>query len=201
MDKPLRKIRGRLRLATTMPTPPPVSKIGPLLEKLRDVLGGGEGGDQDGAGGSGGAVAAGGLPPRGAPDDSDDDADAAAPSALLGPLLEDWRHVLVKHVLQRLNPTDCTLLARVAKPWMAVVVANNLPCAGKGGAEALQLRDFVGSVEMLAWAEDHGCQWDEGTCAAGSVRASIRDGSPRVDTWRCCSGRGSTIARGMRGRV
>ena len=73
--------------------------------------------------------------------------------------------MLVKHVLGRLDPTDCTLLSRVAKPWLAVVVANNLPRAGKAGAVALKLRDFVGSVELLAWAKDNGCRWDAHTCA------------------------------------
>ena len=48
----------------------------------------------------------------------------------------------MKHVLARLDPTDCALLARVAKPWLAVVVANNLPRAGKGGAVPLKLRTF-----------------------------------------------------------
>ena len=57
--------------------------------------------------------------------------DAAAPSELLAPLLEVWRDVLVKHVLARLDPTDCALLARVGKPWLAVVVANNLPRASE----------------------------------------------------------------------
>ena len=37
-------------------------------------------------------------------------------------------------VLGRLDPTDCALLSLVGKPWMAVVVANNLPRAGKRGA-------------------------------------------------------------------
>ena len=32
--------------------------------------------------------------------------DADAPSELLGPLLEEWHDVLVKHVLSRLDPTD-----------------------------------------------------------------------------------------------
>jgi hypothetical protein len=111
------------------------------------------------AGGRSGAVASGAHPPE----DSEDD----APSELLGPLLEEWRDVLVKHVLSRLDPTDFTLLARVAKPWLAVVVANNLPRAGKGGAVPLRVSDFVGSVEKLTWAEANGCPWDSNgrTCA------------------------------------
>jgi hypothetical protein len=30
-------------------------------------------------------------------------------------------------VLQRLDPNDVAMLARVGKPWSAVVLANNLP--------------------------------------------------------------------------
>jgi hypothetical protein len=86
-------------------------------------------------------------------------ADDDAPSALLEPLLEEWRDVLVKHVLARLDPTDCALLAQVGKPWLAVVVANNLPRAGQGGAVPLKIADFIGSVERLAWAKDNGCPW------------------------------------------
>ena len=75
----------------------------------------------------------------------------------------------MKHVLARLDPTDCSLLARVAKPWLAVVVANNLPRAGRKGAVALKVADFVGSAEMLAWAKDNGCPWVEETCAEAAA--------------------------------
>jgi hypothetical protein len=90
--------------------------------------------------------------------------DDDAPSELLAPLLEEWRDVLVKHVLERLDPTDCAMLARVGKPWLAVVLANHLPRAGKGGAVPLKVKHFVGSVERLAWAKDNGCPWEAKTC-------------------------------------
>ena len=70
------------------------------------------------------------------------------PSPLLGGLLEEWRDVLVKHVLERLDSTDCAILARVAKPWLAVVMANNLPRAGKSGGGAAQSCPFLG----VGWA-------------------------------------------------
>jgi hypothetical protein len=73
--------------------------------------------------------------------------------------------VLVTHVLARLDATDCAMLAQVAKPWLAVVLANKLPRAGKEGAVKLELQDFVGSAATLAWAKANGCQWDERTCA------------------------------------
>jgi len=96
------------------------------------------------------------------PEGNDEDADA--PSELLAPLLDEWRDVLAKHVLARLDPTDCAMLARVGKPWLAVVVANNLTRAGKVGAVPLNLVNFIGSVERLAWAKDNGCPWEVETC-------------------------------------
>ena len=145
------------------------------------LLGGG------GAGGGGGTADATGRSGlgwleghQGSPEVENDEEDA--PSELLGPLL-------VKHVLGRLDSTDFALLARVAKPWLAVVLANNLPRAGKEGAVTLRVEGFVGSAALFAWAKDNGCPWNERTCAPPL----------RAGTWRCCSGRGRTTARGMSG--
>jgi hypothetical protein len=69
---------------------------------------GAEGGGATAAGGSGGATAASEHTPVGSAEDRHDDDDVddnGAPSELLGPLLEEWRDVLVKHVLTRLDPT------------------------------------------------------------------------------------------------
>jgi len=52
----------------------------------------------------------------------------------------------------RIYSKDCALLALVAKPWLAVVVANNLPRA------KLKPSDFVGSVAMLACARVGRCR-------------------------------------------
>jgi hypothetical protein len=79
----------------------------------------------------------------------DDDDDAA--SELLGPLLEEWPD-LASLVLAQLDDTDCALLARVGHPWLAAVLAANLPRAGRGRAVPLMLPEFVGSVARLAWA-------------------------------------------------
>ena len=79
-----------------------------------------------GRGGDGrkqGGLGDGGQPAEGPPEENDDDADDATPSELLAPLLEEWREVLVKHVLERLGPTDCALLA--------MMLASNLPRAGR----------------------------------------------------------------------
>jgi len=120
--------------------------------------GAGGGGRAAGEGGNSGAMAAGGhlpeegpQPPRGW---------RRRPQRAARPPARG-----VKHVLERLDVTDFAVLGRVAKPWLAVVVANNLPRAGKGGAVPLKLKYFVGSVEMLAWAKDNGCPWKDGTCA------------------------------------
>jgi len=88
---------------------------------------------------------------------SDDD----APSVLLGPLLE-WPDLLGL-VLARLDPTDCALLGQVGKQWLAAVVSRGLPRAGKGSAVRLELRRFVASAKMLAWAKANGCPWHR-TC-------------------------------------
>ena len=87
----------------------------------------GGGGAAAGAGGSEGVVVSGGL--LGSREDVDDD----APSELLAPLLEEWRDVFVMEVLARLDPTDCAMIALVARPWLAVVVASGSPRAGTGG--------------------------------------------------------------------
>ena len=115
----------------------------------------------------------------------DDDAGAAAPSELLGPLLE-WPE-LMEQVLAQLDPTDCALLAQVGKPLMTVVLANNLPRAGKGGLAALQLKSFVGSVERLAWAKRNGCPWfSKRTCAlivAGGSQEALQWGREHGCEW------------------
>ena len=131
---------------------------------------GGEGGRGAGRGREG--RAAGGLPPEGPPEEI---ADADAPGKLLDPLLVGWRDVLVKHILKRLEPTDCAMLARVAKPWMVVVLDNNLLRVG-GAGMPFKVKDFLRPVN-LAWAKDNGCPWDPRVCelaAAGGNLAALR---------------------------
>ena len=98
-------------------------------------------------------------------------------------MLEDWRDVLVKGLLGRLDPTDCALLALVGKPWLAVVVASGAPRAGMGGgAVKLKLADFVGSIQMMAWAKSNlrcPCPgWDISTTAV-----IAREGRLEVLQW------------------
>ena len=116
----------------------------------RELLGGG------GAGGGNGTAGASATPDGAravavaAPPDDD------APSELLMPLLEQWPDLLGL-VLAQLDPTDCALLSRVGKPWLAAVVSRGLPRAGRGGAMPLKLIQCIASVEMLAWAKANRC--------------------------------------------
>ena len=81
-----------------------------------------------------------------------------------------------------------------------------------------------GRLEVLQWAREHGCEWDAWTCAKaaegghlgmlvwarehGCVWVGVDDDegedimnccacAAQLGTWRCCSGFGSRIARGM----
>jgi hypothetical protein len=62
-------------------------------------------------------------------------------------------------VLERLDPTDLTMLAQVGRPWLAAVLASGLPRLPKGVTVRLQLSDFCTSAERLAWAKVNGCPW------------------------------------------
>jgi len=78
-----------------------------------------------------------------------------------------------QHVLERLDPKDCAMLAQVAKPWLEVMAADNLPRAGKAGSVQLKVVDFVESVEMMQWAKANGCPWHLGTCAKVAIRGHL----------------------------
>jgi len=67
-------------------------------------------------------------------------------------LLEDSPDFFAAEMLARLGPTDCAMIAQVGHPWLAAVLAANLPRAGRGRAVPLMLPEFVGSVARLAWA-------------------------------------------------
>ena len=172
VDKRLERTAGRKRL--TAPHSQRPDSAG-RMETRATRRGGGAGGSWGaaGAGESGGAVAAGGIRSLGCRSIQKTMPTRTAPASCSAPCS---RSGAVKHVLSRLyptDPTDCTLLARVAKPWLAVVVANNLPRAGKGGAVPLKIEDFLGSVERLAWAKDNGCRWDENVCALLAARGQL----------------------------
>ena len=86
-------------------------------------------------------------------DDDDDDNDTC-------PLLDLLRTDLFqKEVLERLDPTDRTMLAQVGRPWLAAVLASGLPRLPKWPRVRLQLEEFCTSGERLAWAKANGCPW------------------------------------------
>ena len=119
-----------------------------------------------------------------------------APSALLGPLLDEWRDVFVAEVLARLDPTACAVLAQVGKlgRWrralgrVAAGAGLRLPTA-RGASRHAQAPPRAG-----IWTHCGG----RGITTARGVFTRVY--SPRkAGTWEHghCSGRGSTAARGM----
>ena len=119
--------------------------------------------------------------------------DAHADSPLLGPLLDDLSELFEAEVLKQwLNPTDLALLARVGRGCRDAVRSSGMPIAGvKGGACPLEVKDFVGSLELLAWAKASGCPWNERTCALAAARGHLvvlkwaREHHCPVDEWTC----------------
>jgi len=99
------------------------------------------------------------------------------PSPLLGPL-EGLPDILAAEVLPRLDPTDLAMFARVGPASRAAAVASGLPRAGAGEGVPLKLKDFVGSVQRLAWAKANDCPWVAATCALAA-----RSGHPEVLRW------------------
>ena len=93
---------------------------------------------------------------------------------LLLRLLEELRDFFVEEVLRRLDPTARTMLARMGRPWLAAVLASGLPRAGKTAGVPLKLKEFCGSVELLAWAKDNGCPWKARTCALATAGGNLK---------------------------
>ena len=75
-------------------------------------------------------------------------------------LLQKFPDLFVKEVLERLDPTDRTMIAQVGRPWLAAVLASGLPRLPKGVLVRLRLWQFCTSIERLAWAKANGCRWD-----------------------------------------
>ena len=80
--------------------------------------------------------------------------------------LEEYPGLFAAEVLQRLDPGDRAVLARVASPLLAAVAAAAAEAdSGKGAGVPLRLVEFLGSEKRLAWAKSNGCPWTEATCA------------------------------------
>ena len=62
--------------------------------------------------------------------------------------------------MRRLDPTDLALMRRVNRGFRsAVESSSDLPRAGVSEGVPLEVSQFVGTVELLAWAKADGCPW------------------------------------------
>ena len=118
---------------------------------------------------------------------------ALADSPLLGRRPGEWSHVFDAKVLPLLDPTTRALLGRVGQACRdAVLRFPKLPCAGRTVGVKLKVKEFIVSVQLLAFGPRQ-----TGTRGMpGFVRWPRGPG-----TWRRCSGLESAAARGMRRRV
>jgi hypothetical protein len=141
----------------------------------------------------------------------------AYPSPLLGAgLLEKLPEVLAAEVIARLEPTDVVLFGQANRACRAAVVAFGVPqeeAAGddsddegiEGGPLLLRVKDFVGSVERLAWAKARGCPWEN----TRICEYAAEDGHLEVLKWLECvlvrrfgrAPRGAAVGAGARVRV
>jgi hypothetical protein len=91
---------------------------------------------------------------------------ALADSPLLGRLLGEWSDVFDFEVLPLLDATTRALLGRVGQACRdAVLRSSRLSCAGRTVGVPLLVKQFVVSVELLAWAKDNTSPWVERVCA------------------------------------
>ena len=94
-------------------------------------------------------------------------AEALADSTLLGRLLGEWPDVFDFEVLPLLDATTrALLLGRVGQACRdAVLRSPKLPCAGRTVGVPLKIKEFVVSIQLLAWAKANDCPWDARVCA------------------------------------
>jgi hypothetical protein len=106
------------------------------------------------------------------------------PSPLLEGLLGgELPEVFAAKMLPQLDTTDRAMFGRVGKASRAAAVYSGLPRAGADGWVPLQLGQFVGSVERLAWAGENGCPlvprttcgcgWDMRVCQEAAAQGSL----------------------------
>ena len=91
--------------------------------------------------------------------------DGTDASPLLGRLLAELRDLFAAEVLPLLDPTDLTLIARASWECGEAVLSSGVEIAGESEDLPLTVKDFLGSVELLAWGKDNGCPWNAWTCA------------------------------------
>jgi len=109
-------------------------------------------------------------------------------------LVEDFHDLFKKEVLERLDPLDVALLGRTGSAVRTAVKFAGLPrVGGSADAPRVGIAPFCrqslsffiwavansctwqlattcqtiaegGQLEVLSWAREYGCQWDEDTC-------------------------------------
>ena len=104
----------------------------------------------------------------------------------------EWGDVFREEVLKKwLDPTDCALLARACWKCGEAVASAGLARAGDTYEVPFTLVAFFGSDELRDWAKNNGCPWVADVCALAA----------KLGSWRRCSGRGRSTARGTSRRV
>jgi hypothetical protein len=99
--------------------------------------------------------------------------DGADASPLLGGLME-YRDIFRERVLKKwLDPTDLALLARACWKCDEAVASAGLARAGDTAEMPFKLVAFLGSGEMLAWAKENGCPWEEDVCAIAAMHGQL----------------------------
>ena len=110
--------------------------------------------------------------------------DGTDASPLLGRLLVDLPDVFEEVLKKWLAPTECALLARACWKCGKAVASAGLVSAGVPGLP-LKVKDFLGSVALLAWAKANRCPW-----ARGFVRVPPRQGG---GGWSVAVGAGARL--------
>jgi hypothetical protein len=97
---------------------------------------------------------------------------------LLSRMLEELPSICESTVLPLMDATSRAMLARVSRAWRATVVSSGLPRAGTRARRLvpLKLRDFGGSLELLAWAMANGCPWVKKSVPMWMAALKKRDG-------------------------
>ena len=85
-------------------------------------------------------------------------------------LFEFGTAFLKQEVLGRLDLADRASLLETCRSGRDLVKDAGLDPSTSG---RLQLKDFVGSVERLAWARDHGCPMDTTVCATVALHGQL----------------------------
>jgi hypothetical protein len=95
-------------------------------------------------------------------------------------LMERFSNLFEKEILERLEPTDLTMVAQVGRPWLAAVLASDLPRLPNGVSVRLRLSEFCMSIERLTWARANGCPWEvhyryglDSPCALAAQRGHL----------------------------